>query len=275
MTGDTGVFITDTLPELGQAVRQVYRFAHNSGLRFYNDSANNFFGDIYTIEMYFRFDNLSSWRRVIDWKNRKSDGGAYFYNNQLNFYPLVYSGVAPVVPNEYTYYVVTRDSSTKEVLIYADANVHATFTDNSGMALLDTANILNFFQDDNVVANEASAGAIAQLKIYNYKLSDTVITQNYNNLPSEIMSVRVNEKANNLFKVYPNPASEVFTLYWGDLSASQSRIDIFNSAAQLVLSRKTGTSSEQVFTNHGLSAGFYIVRLSSPNQKAYTRLIIR
>ena len=271
MTGTNGSFITDTLPELGNAVRSVYRFNQNSGLRFFNDSAANFLGKTYTIEMYFRFDNLGSWKRVIDWKNRKSDGGAYFFNNQLNFYPIVYSGVAPVVPNEYTYYVVTRDSATRQVLIYADANVHATFTDNNDNALLDSDNILNFFQDDNAVPNEASAGAIAQLKIYNYKLSDTAITQNYTNLPGEIMSAQALSARPAKLKIYPNPATDEFRVINRD---GFSKIQVYNSSGQLIETRfPLGNSTEEIFSAKGIPSGIYLI-LSESRQGIQTSKLL-
>lgn len=274
MTGSNGTFATDTLPELGNAVRQVYHFNQNSGLRFFNDSANNFLGATYSIEMYFRFDNLGSWKRVIDWKNRKSDGGAYFFNNQLNFYPIIYSGPAPVVPNEYTYYVVTRDSATKEVHIYADADVHATFVDNGSAALIDTSNILNFFQDDLVVQNEASAGAIAQLKIYNYRLSDTVITQNYTNLQSEIMGVPQNGLNRIGIKVFPNPANDVFTVRTNQKSIPDARIEVWSVSGQLIEQRAMGNDRLHSFSTSNYRPGVYIIRFISGQNTEVTRVVV-
>jgi hypothetical protein len=46
--------------------------------------------------MFFVFDDLTSWKRVVVWKNRKSDGGAYIFNGRLNFYPIIFSGIASI-----------------------------------------------------------------------------------------------------------------------------------------------------------------------------------
>ena len=112
--GNQGVYEIDTLNEISGKTKTVYRFEKNSGFQFDNAASGNFLGSTYTIELYFVFDELQSWKRVIDWKNRKTDNGAYVYYGELNFYPYVYSGEAPVLPGEYTYYVVTRDGSTNK-----------------------------------------------------------------------------------------------------------------------------------------------------------------
>lgn len=51
--GNEGVFVEDTLNEIGSAKKWVYRFEKNSGLQFNNSSAGNFLGEDYTIELYF------------------------------------------------------------------------------------------------------------------------------------------------------------------------------------------------------------------------------
>ena len=89
--GNQGIFEVVTLDEIEQKTKTVYRFEKNSGLQFNNVAAGNFVGEGYTIEIYFEFDELSSWKRVVDWKNRKTDWGAYVYNGELNFYNILYS----------------------------------------------------------------------------------------------------------------------------------------------------------------------------------------
>ena len=142
--GNAGTYEQDTLGEVGDAKKWVYRFEENSGFQFDNTAAGNFFGDNYTIELYFVFDELSSWKRVVDWKNRKTDNGAYVYYGKLNFYNIVTSNEAPVVEGEYTYYVITRDAASKELLIYTDAEVEIAFTDNFDNALLDEDNPVSY-----------------------------------------------------------------------------------------------------------------------------------
>lgn len=210
--GNQGVFLLDTLNEISGKTKTVYRFEKNSGFMFDDAAAGNFLGNNYTIELYFVFDELQSWKRVIDWKNRKTDKGAYVYYGQLNFYNYVYSGEAPVLPGEYTYYVVTRDGATKKLLIYTDASVQIDFIDNNDEGVIDEDHVLNFFYDDLVVPNEASSGAVAMLNLYNYILDSATIKHNFDNLNSQVFSVKEKNLEYAPFRVYPNPASDLLSV---------------------------------------------------------------
>jgi hypothetical protein len=270
--------VTDTLNEINNFTKTVYRFGYNNGLQFNNAAAGNFIGGSFTIELYFVFDELSSWKRVVDWKNRKSDGGAYVYNGELNFYPVEYSGEAPVVAGEYTYYVITRDGGTNQVLFYTDDGVQIDFIDDQGLALVDVDNVLNFFQDDLAVPGEASAGAVALLNLYDYVLDSTTIKQNFENIGGTVFSVNEPKKQNVEMGIYPNPASSEATL---DLSifkgSPKTSITIQNLLGQTVFST-TWNSREPSQLHLDLSSfpkGIYMVRAESLDKSSTKRLIIR
>lgn len=212
--GEQGEFRIDTLNKLDQSTKMVYQFDVNSGFQFNNTYAAGFLGQSYTIELYMKFDELNSWKRVVDWKNRKSDYGAYIYYGRLNFYPYQYSDEVPVAPGEYTYYVITRDSISQELLIYTDAEVKISFVDTYGDALLDEDQVLNFFHDDLIVPNEASSGTVAMLKIYSYTMDAESIENNYNQIGSQVFSVQEVNQYQQL-RVFPNPATDKL---WIDLS---------------------------------------------------------
>ncbi len=273
--GTQGSFVTDTLSEIGNN-KTVYRFEKNNGVQFNNVTAGNFLGQTYTIELYFVFDELSSWKRVVDWKNRKTDAGAYVYNGELNFYPYLYSQEAPVVAHEYTYYVITRDSASKNVLIYTDAEVKINFTDNDNAAVIDGDGMLNFFYDDLAVQNEASSGAVAMLRLYNYALDSTAIKDNWNQIGSNVLGL--NETAKSTIKVnaYPNPATDHLNL---DLSVfaqnKEARIRIVNSSGQVVFNDKIILlKSDYSVPISKLSKGLYIVSIESQDEIARTRFIV-
>lgn len=181
-----GRFMEEILPELDNLKRPVYVFNKNCGLKFDNSAANNFFKGSYTIEMYFRFDYLNSWKRVIDWKNRKSDTGAYIFDGKLNFYKIVVSDLAPVREGEYTHYVITRDAATKVVKIFADGVGKIEFIDSGDLAVLDRDNEMHFFYDDLQVGDEASNGAVAYIKLYNYLLEPQQVKTVFSELKNNI-----------------------------------------------------------------------------------------
>lgn len=179
--GETGKFITDNLPELGNVKRKVYRFQKNSGLNYnISNSRLKLYGS-YSIELYFKFDALDSWKRVIDFKNRTTDNGVYIFNGKLNFYKIITSDISPVVPNEYTHYIITYDAATRMVNMYADGVCKITFFDEYGDARADSGE-LHFFYDDLVVKNEASSGTVAFVKLFDYTLTPEKAKYCYENL---------------------------------------------------------------------------------------------
>ncbi len=274
--GNQGTFEVVTLDEIAQKTKTVYRFEKNSGLQFNNESAGAFLGEGYTIEIYFEFDELSSWKRVADWKNRKTDWGAYVYNGELNFFNILYSEEAPVVAGEFTYYVITRDADTKKVLIYTDAEVKIDFIDNNGDALIDQDGVLNFFHDDLIVQDEASAGSVGMLKLYNYALDSTVIQQNWNDLGSQVFGIgKIKEKIPVM--VYPNPTSAIA---YANLSAfdngKQIEISLYNADGRMVYQTNLYNNQDRLEIGTSmLPSGLYLLRAIQGNKFATSQILVR
>lgn len=273
--GNEGVFVEDTLLEIGSAEKFVYRFEQNSGFQFDNAAAGNFIGEGYTIELYFVFDFLNSWKRVIDWKNRKSDYGAYVFNGELNFYPFEYSAEAPVNEGEYTYYVVTRDAETKEVLVYADAEVQISFIDSGDDALVDGDNVVNFFHDDLVVPNEASSGAVAMLKIYSATLDSNTIKANYEDLAGNVFSVNEIKTNARFLDAYPNPATDMLTVNLSGFDRGETiKLSLVNMLGETVEAFEIkGGNSSYTFSVEGFDPGIYTLQAIA-GSKMLTRKIL-
>ncbi|HEY9116168.1 MAG TPA: T9SS type A sorting domain-containing protein [Bacteroidales bacterium] len=275
--GNTGTFVTETLNEIEGNTKTVYRFEKNNGVQFNNTAAGNFIGNAYTIEIYFVFDELNSWKRVIDWKNRKTDRGAYVYNGKLNFYNIIYSAEAPVAAGEYTYYVVTRDESGK-VLIYTDAEVFIDFMDTGSDALVDEDGFLNFFFDDLQVTNEASSGAVAMINLYNYALDSSKIADNWDGLGGQVFGINEMKVSPEELAFYPNPASEVVNL---DLSTftqnDEVSIDLMTIAGMQIYSSKVkgGNTGQINLKNLSLAKGLYVIKATSKEKVAVAKVMIK
>jgi OOP family OmpA-OmpF porin len=184
--GRQGSYTQEALPELDNMKKTAYQFDRNCGVQFDNAAAQNFIKDSYTIEIYFRFDKLNSWKRVIDFKNRKTDWGCYIFNGKLNFYNLLVSEKAPVSENEYTHYVISRDGATSTVRIFADGVSKLEFKDIDKHTMLDEDQKLNFFFDDLKVTDEASAGAVVMIKISDYVMAPDKILAGFESFKSNI-----------------------------------------------------------------------------------------
>ncbi|MFN3402760.1 MAG: OmpA family protein [Cytophagaceae bacterium] len=212
--GPQGSFIKEPLPQLGGQVKNVYRFPKNGGLQFNNKEAGNLLKETYTIELYFRFDMLDNWKRVIDFKNRKSDNGAYIYEGKLNFYRAILSELAPVKAGEYTHFVISRDRETKEISIYANGVARIKFKDQYDLGVLDEDNILTFFCDDKIVSNETSSGAVAMIRLYGYKISPEEISKKFEQLSSQL---KLEE---------PEPDAVVIPVFKGKVLDAKSKLPV-------------------------------------------------
>ncbi len=187
--GNQGELEDDLLPELDNMDKKAYYFEKNSGLQFDNKAANGFLDGNYTIEIYFKFAKLDSWKRVIDFKNRKTDNGCYIYDGKLNFYNYSIGDRAPVKPNEYTHYVVSRNVKTKQMKMYVDGQSKIEFIDKQDEGVVGEDGVLNFFHDDLIVKDEASAGAVALIKMYDYIVDPVVVKSSFKDLEKEMQKI--------------------------------------------------------------------------------------
>ena len=182
--GKSGQFTKEVVPGSGtngvpEMVRTVYKFENNSGLQFSNGQANYFLSKSFTIEIYFKLDTLGSWKRVIDFKNRKSDYGSYIYDGKLNFYDYAIGEKAPVSAGQYIHYVLSRDFDTKMIRMYVNGLSKLEFKDPGVEGMLDQDQVLNFFQDDLIANHEASSGSVALIRLYDRVMNPVFIRRSY------------------------------------------------------------------------------------------------
>lgn len=128
-----------------------------------------------------------------------------------------------------------------------------------------TLNSSNIFKLGIGVGNEISfRGAIDDLKIYNYAVTDADVTSLYTNntLSSSDFSQNNIEVA-----LYPNPVNEVLNI---DTKDEISSVEVFALQGQKVLSSK-----ENKINVSQLPAGIYLVRIEDVNNNIATKKIIK
>ena len=145
-----------------------YSFGPNQGLTLSNALPSP--GD-YSILVDFSLSNLSGYRRLVDFKNNTSDTGLYNLNSALNFYNVT-TGAAVFAPDVEVRLVITRDNATDLFTGYVNGVSQISFTDSSDLGVFDAGStIMKFFIDDAVVPNEASAGRVSKISIYDAALT--------------------------------------------------------------------------------------------------------
>jgi hypothetical protein len=265
----TGNFEQEFLPDYG-FTQPVYHFDTNCGF-YYDDSLDNFIASgSYTIELYFKLNALNSWKRVIDFKSRTTDRGCYVYNGQLNFYNIATSSsAAPFVADSFSHYVITRDSVTKHVMMYGDGDKFIEFTDNNDDAVYDASKKLRFFQDDLIVRNEAAAGAIALLRIYNYAMDSVTVRQTYNGLSSALGVGNTTSEAS--CSIHPNPVRDAVML---SLPGNGLYRYMITDAGGRVLLQGQVAGGRSTIDMAALPTGMYVLRLQGEGNM-FTRKLIR
>jgi OOP family OmpA-OmpF porin len=180
--GKRGEIVEEKLPQLGNSSERVYRFEANNGLQFDNKKTNGFLNASFTVELYFKLDSLKSWKRIIDFKNRKSDNGCYIFNGKLNFFNLDTGKKAPIKEGQYMHYVFSRDAETKVIRLFVDGESKLEFVDSEDDGVLDEDQVLNLFYDDLVVNHEASAGTVAFIRLYDRVMTPVFVRKRFRDL---------------------------------------------------------------------------------------------
>lgn len=272
--GEPGQLIEKNLPLLGSGKRPVYQFEANSGLQFDNASAGNLLSLSYTIELYFSMSLLDSWKRVLDFKNQKSDHGSYIYHGKLNFFNFATGENAPIRPNEFSHYVFSRDHTTGKIRIYANGEQKLEFKDPGDEAVLDQDQVLNFFQDDLVVKGEASAGQVALIRLYNYVLEPQIVKRSFQQLRqrSRPMTQRTSPALSRspaiaVVSTAPTRSEAPLVAVTGKIFDKQN----LNAPTKVdLIIRRLG--SEEVLTKVPVTDGFYTLELQSNEAYSITAI---
>ena len=158
----------------GAGAEQGLHFAADQGPTLAGGLSN---GEMYSLEAYFSFDDVTQYRRVVDFKDG-SDSGLYLHLGDLRFW-----GVADALhnsdftPDEMIHMVLTRDAS-QVFRAYLSGQEVFSFDDSTRKlaSFTGTNNIARFFQDDGA---EASSGFVDFIRTYDRVLSPTEVSQLY------------------------------------------------------------------------------------------------
>jgi hypothetical protein len=150
---------------------KVRRFTDNSGVKLSPTTNEVGSAGVWTIVVLFKHTDPNGWNRIIEFKNGTGDPGLYSLSGSLRFYPVT-NGATADTGNFYAQVVLTR-AANGTVTGYVDGNQRLTFNDSSSKYGVILNNTLRFFQDNTSggVTNEASAGAVARIRIFDKALT--------------------------------------------------------------------------------------------------------
>lgn len=128
-------------------------------------------GGTYTLSMRISFNDVVSFNKILDFKNRTSDNGLYFFLNGIRFFPEPGTDET-FMANEVVDLTIARDASSQRVVVLVDSTQTLfEFTDSNEWAvaeLIGNGSVLGFFHDDTVTSSEGtSGGKVYFLQIFN------------------------------------------------------------------------------------------------------------
>jgi hypothetical protein len=261
-------FMSENFPAY-TLTRPVYRFQHGCGLNF-TDVANFIATGSYTIEMYVSLDTVTSYRKMVDFKNLTDDGGLYMLDSSLDFFS-VYNTSTPVYPDgKYMLTAMSRNGANQRVRFFANGTFVGSFTDAAGDAVYNVNKMLRFFQDDSTTSmNEQSGGKIAYLAIYNGERDSLALHNDYDSLGMILSTTGVKElsyKSN--IQLWPNPASS--TLNIASTAAYPYIVTDLTGRSLLSGTLQKGANSINVAS---LTEGLYFVKLLSNDESGVYKFV--
>lgn len=151
------------------------RFAANQGPAVSGAFANP---GIYSLEIFFSLDQLSNYRRLVDFKNGVGDSGLYLNDGDLSFYGPTGRVDTNYAAGEMLHIVLTRDAD-KVVRGYGQGAELFSFNDTTGHdfgVFSGPDGIARFFRDNG---SEASSGFVDFIRIYDRVLTTAEVGQLY------------------------------------------------------------------------------------------------
>ena len=165
----TNTFTTATVDG---SSRRVLSFPKGNGLKL--DTAGLLSSNgIYTVVVLFELNNVSNFKRIVDFKNGTSDNGLYVQNGRLRLFPGSSTGATPIAANRYVQVVITRDL-LGTVSGYVDGSLQFQFDDAASQdAVIGGEDVLRFFKDNTSggTTGEDSGGSVARIRLYDVALS--------------------------------------------------------------------------------------------------------
>ncbi len=167
-----------------------YVFGANQGLRLTGALADP---GTYTIVFVVEFDALTpQFKKLLDFQSRTSDYGLYVSGSSLQLYP---GGTGPgtVSANTDFQVAIVRDGQTGETKVYLNGVLQQTYVGLPSDAAVATANVLTFFEDDNLTAGtEAVGGSVDRILLFDMALTEQQIA-NLDHSSPPVTEIELNE----------------------------------------------------------------------------------
>lgn len=159
----------------GQITALGYVFAANQGLTLVSPALS---ATTFSLELSFKFDSTSGYRKIADFHDRVDDSGLYQYDGRLNLYPHVTAPEVDFVAGSVVHVILTRDGATNVVTGFVNGQQRISFVDSTPTATLTAPDkkLILFADDFYTSEGEASAGRVNYIRVFNGALTATEVS---------------------------------------------------------------------------------------------------
>lgn len=237
-----------------------------------HDSSIDFdaFSDDYTISFWFWSINpfflASNGRFVEKWNNilntpythlfaifKDSICGRQYDTNTLNS-----AKILGVFTGEWFNLSLINDVTKDSVYIYLNGILTGNVPNST---LLPTNNISDMTFGNNSLHNRPFSGCMDEIRIYNRVLSEDELLEIVNEIPVSVNDIY----PDNIFKVYPNPSSNIFSIQGENIT----KIEVINELGQIILQ----TNKTLKIDLSGHPKGVYFIKILTDKQAIIKKLI--
>lgn len=256
--GSVGNFEADRNGVANKALRLNYlgTFANLNGIPVGNDSRS--------VSIWFKMYEFNSDNFLFSYGSPTSNQsyGFSLTSNQINNYAwandLTHATSIPL--NTWKHLVVTFDSTTDVASIY----LNGVLVTSAVKSAWNTSSLVDFYLGASPNSGDFFNGAVDDLKIFNYALNQTEIS----NLYSFNMLTASSFNQNNLeANLYPNPVEDILNI---SLESQMIFAEVFTVQGQKVLE-----SSLNQINLSGLTSGIYLIKITDENNAVVTKKILK
>jgi hypothetical protein len=141
-------------------------------------------GADYSIEITAHLDQVSEYRRIVDFKDGGSDTGLYSFAGRLSFAPIIFGTDTVISSGDPVTMLLTRNAGTNVLSGYANGVAQFSIVDGPGNGIFSNPGArMVFFRDDNVFPGEQSSGAVTSIRVFDRGLSPTEVVALYAPIP--------------------------------------------------------------------------------------------
>lgn len=138
----------------------------------------------YSIEITASLDQVSEYRRILDFKDGASDSGIYSFAGRLSFPPTIFGSDSVISAGTFVTMLLTRDSGSQALTGYVNGIEQFSLIDTPGNAIFSSpAARMVFFRDDSVFPGEQTSGVVKSIRVFDRGLSATEVVELYAPVP--------------------------------------------------------------------------------------------